>query len=95
MLSTLTFLLANILYLYSFILVVRIVIEMIISFAPDWRPNRYLSMLFEILFLITDPPIKLFRKIIPPVRLGAVQLDFSVMVLLFVIMLLIQVLSRV
>jgi YggT family protein len=33
---------------------------------------------------ITDPPVKLLRRIIPQLTIGAVRLDFSIMVLLLV-----------
>lgn len=31
---------------------------------------------------LTDPPVKLLRRLIPPLNLGAVRLDLSIMVLL-------------
>mgnify|MGYP002759380968 FL=1 len=35
----------------------------------------------EFFFVVTDPPIKLLRKYIPPLPLGGVALDVSVIVL--------------
>lgn len=34
-------------------------------------------MLAEIVLTLTDPPIRLVRKVLPPFRLGAAALDFS------------------
>jgi YggT family protein len=34
---------------------------------------------------VTDPPVRLFRRIIPMVRIGGVGLDLSIMVLLLVV----------
>jgi len=31
----------------------------------------------EAVYTVTDPPIRMFRKILPPIRLGAVALDLG------------------
>lgn len=81
------------LQVFWFLLLARIIIEMIQSFSRNWRPTGVLVVVFEVLFTITDPPVKLLRRLIPPVRLGAVQLDLSVLVLFVLIMVLQFVLS--
>lgn len=68
---------------YVFFLVLRIVIEMIQSFSRNWRPHRWFALVAEPIFMITDPPVKALRKLIPPVQLGGVALDLSVLVLFF------------
>lgn len=65
------------------ILILRIIIEMIQSFSRNWRPQRWFSIVAEPLFVVTDPPVKALRKLIPPVQLGGVGLDVSVLVLFF------------
>ena len=39
----------------------------------------------EFVYVATDPPMKLLRRLIPPLRLGGITLDLSVMVLLILI----------
>ncbi len=39
-------------------------------------------MILEVIMTVTDPPVKLLRRIIPQLTIGAVRLDFSIMVLL-------------
>lgn len=70
-----------VLQIFWFLLLARIIVEMIQSFSRDWRPSGVMAVIFEILFTITDPPVKALRRLIPPVRLGAVALDLSVIVL--------------
>lgn len=70
-----------VLQVFWFLLLARIIVEMIQSFSRDWRPSGVMAVIFEILFTITDPPVKGLRRLIPPVRLGAVALDLSVIVL--------------
>lgn len=78
-------LLGTILYivlrLFALILIARIVIEMIQSFSRNFQPPRWFIMVAEPLFVITDPPVKALRRVIPPLRLGNVALDLSVIVL--------------
>ena len=33
----------------------------------------------EIVYTITDPPIRFFRRLVPPLRIGAIALDFGFM----------------
>lgn len=83
------------LQIFWFLLLARIIVEMIQSFSPQWRPSGVLVVIFEFLFTVTDPPVKALRKLIPPVRLGAVALDLSVLVLFFAIIILQSIITRV
>ena len=74
--------------LFTYLLLARIVIEMIQSFSRSWQPGRAFSVVGEIIFTITDPPVKLLRRVIPPMPMGGVQLDVSVLVLFFILMIL-------
>ena len=48
----------------------------------------------ELLYSSTDPPVKLFRKIIPTVKLGGVGFDLSIVVLLILVYVLMEVVAR-
>jgi YggT family protein len=39
----------------------------------------------EVVYTITDPPLRALRKVIPPLRLGSVSLDLSFLVLIFLV----------
>ncbi|HET6209402.1 MAG TPA: YggT family protein, partial [Jatrophihabitans sp.] len=39
----------------------------------------------EMVYVVTDPPMKLLRRLIPPLRLGGISFDMSVLVLLIMI----------
>lgn len=82
------------LYLFWVCLIGRIIVEFIRSFARDWQPKGFLVILLELLFTVTDPPVKLLRRLIPPVRLGQVRLDLSIMLLMLIVFVLIEVVSR-
>lgn len=63
--------------LYLLALLARIVLDLIPSFNRDWRPQGFGLVLAEIVYTITDPPLKFFRRFIPPLRLGPVAIDLS------------------
>ncbi|HJA39330.1 MAG TPA: YggT family protein [Candidatus Brevibacterium intestinigallinarum] len=77
MLSALLNLAGTLLNLYVFVLLARVVIDLIQVFARDWRPTGFVLVLCELVFTLTDPPVKLVRRFIPPLRLGGVALDLG------------------
>lgn len=80
--------------LFSFALIIRIIVEMVASFSRNFRPPRWFTLVAEPLFAVTDPPVKGLRKIIPPLRLGNVSLDVSIIVLFLLLGLLSTVVVR-
>lgn len=79
------------LFVFWLLLIGRIIVEFIRTFARDWRPTGAVAVCLELLFTITDPPVKLLRRIIPSIPLGQVRLDLSIMVLMFLIFILMAV----
>ncbi|MCL1838317.1 MAG: YggT family protein [Propionibacteriaceae bacterium] len=66
---------------YVFILAIRALISFIPLFRRGWTPRGFVLVIVEIIYTITDPPLKLLRKFIPPLRLGELQLDLAFIVL--------------
>ncbi|MGW6427501.1 YggT family protein [Nocardia sp. NPDC055053] len=83
-----------VLFIFWLLLISRVIVEFIRSFARDWRPTGVVVILLEIIFTVTDPPVKLLRRLIPPVNLGGIRLDLSIMVLLFVVFILMSIVGR-
>ncbi|HEY2271899.1 MAG TPA: YggT family protein [Jatrophihabitantaceae bacterium] len=74
-----------VLYLYLVIVLARLVVECTRQFARSWRPVGVAAIGLEIVYAATDPPIKLLRKLVPPLHLGGVSLDLSILILLLAI----------
>jgi YggT family protein len=72
------------LFIFWLLLIARVVVEFIRSFSRDWRPTGITVVILEIILSITDPPVKLLRRLIPQLTIGAVRFDLSIMVLLLV-----------
>jgi YggT family protein len=79
-----------ILWLYLFILIVRMIFSWIQSFSRDWHPTGIVLVIAECAFTVTDPPLKFLRRFIPPLRLGMVALDLSFMVLFIVVLIMLK-----
>ncbi|MCP2338283.1 MULTISPECIES: YggT family protein [Actinomadura] len=78
-----------VLYLFLLFLIGRLVLEVLRSFAREWRPTGVVLVIAETVYTVTDPPLKLLRRFIPPVRLGNVALDLSFTFLFLVVWVLI------
>ncbi len=74
-----------VLYVYILLILARLVIDWTRQFARSWRPAGIAAISLELVYLSTDPPIRLLRRLVPPVRLGTVSLDLSVIILLIVL----------
>lgn len=74
-----------VLYLYLVLVLARLVVECTRQFARSWRPVGVAAISLEIVYLATDPPIKLLRRLVPPLTLGGVSLDLSILILLLAI----------
>lgn len=69
------------LLLYMLVLIVRLVLDWIQVFARTWRPSGIVLVLANLVYGLTDPPLRFLRRFIPPLRLGQVQLDLGFLVL--------------
>jgi YggT family protein len=59
------------------VMLVRFVFEWVRALRRGWRPTGFLLLVAEAAYTVTDPPIKAMRKVVPPIRAGAVQLDLA------------------
>jgi len=80
--------------IYMVTLVTRMILEWVRVFSPNWRPRGAMLVVAEVVYTITDPPIRLARRLIPPLRLGRVSLDLGFMVVFLLVAVLAQVLVR-
>jgi YggT family protein len=78
-----------VLLLYVFVLFARLILDYIPMFNREWRPKGFGLVAAEAVFTVTDPPIRFFRRIIPPLRIGSLSLDFGfaiTMLIVFIVM---------
>lgn len=69
--------------LFVFVLWARLILDWVRVFKPSFRPKGALVILTELVYTLTDPPIKLVRRVLPPIRLGQVSIDLGWMITIF------------
>ena len=57
-------------WIFFFLLIARLVLDYVQMFARSWRPTGVVLVLAEVIYTITDPPLKALRRLIPPLRIG-------------------------
>jgi YggT family protein len=70
-------------WIFLVLLLIRLVFEYVFMFARDYTPSGVVLVLVESVYTVTDPPLKLLRRFIPPLRIGQVAIDLSFMALFF------------
>ncbi|ROS28223.1 YggT family protein [Cellulomonas sp. PhB150] len=69
------------LLLFFILLLVRLVLDWVMVFARSWKPTGVALVIAEATYTVTDPPLRLLRRVIPPLRIGAISLDLAFLVL--------------
>ena len=85
------------LLVYILLLLARLILEYIPMFNREWRPRGFGLVLAELVFTVTDPPLRFFRRLLPPLRLGPVALDLGVpvtMIACFVLLSVVRIFER-
>ena len=69
----------------------RFILDLVRVFARRWRPRGAGLVLAEFVYVVTDPPIKLVRRVVPPLRVGGAALDFAWSIVMLAVIILISV----
>mgnify|MGYP000899386736 CR=1 FL=1 len=72
--------------LYMLALFARVIVDWIQFFVRGWRPRGPFLVVANLLYSLTDPPIRWFDRFIPPLRLGGgMAIDVGFMVLFLIL----------
>ena len=77
---------ADYIYTLTLVYLVLIFIRIIMSWIPRIPYNRFLAGFLKFVTDVTDPYLNLFRRFLPPVRLGPGALDLSPIVATFLLL---------
>jgi YggT family protein len=72
---------STLIVVYTILIIVRV----IMSFVPTIPYYRWLDVVLTFVRDVTDPYLNLFRRFIPPVRLGPAAIDLTPMIAIFVL----------
>ena len=74
--------------LYMMVLFARVILDLSQFFARGWRPTGILLVVANVLYALTDPPIRWIGRYVPPLRVGggmAIDVGFMVLFLVLII----------
>ena len=63
----------------------RFILDLARTFARQWRPTGFGLVLAEAVYTVTDPPIKIVRRVVPPLRVGGAALDFAWSIVMLIV----------
>ncbi len=85
--TTVGLILFRLLQIYLYVLIARMILSWVPLLAPNFKPTGIIAVIFEFIYTLTDPPIKLGQKFIPPLQLGGIGLDLAFMVVFLAVIL--------
>lgn len=79
------------LLLYVLVLFARMILDFVPMFNRGWRPTGAGLVAAEVVYMITDPPIRFLRRFVRPLRVGPVAIDFAFTIVLVVCFILLSI----
>lgn len=73
----------NLLAIYRYILIGRVVVSFIPLFKPGWSPPSFLAPVVDVIYGLTEPPLQFLRRVIPQPM--GFPFDLSFIVLFFIV----------
>lgn len=67
--------------LYSLILIARVGFDLLQIFVRDFRPQGIVLLIANLVYRLTDPPLRLLSQYIKPIQFGGVGIDLGFIVL--------------
>ena len=67
----------SLLWIFLMILFARMILSWIPVLVRDWQPRGPMLVCAELIYSITDPPLRALRKVLKPVRVGNMMLDLA------------------
>jgi YggT family protein len=80
-----------VLWVFMLVLFGRMILSWVPVLVRDWQPRGPVLVLAELVYSITDPPLRALRKVLKPVRVGAMSLDLAFIALFLLVSVLMQV----
>ncbi|MBT1174797.1 YggT family protein [Bifidobacterium sp. LC6] len=68
---------------YITVLFIRMILDWVSLLARNWYPRGFIAQLIDLVYSVTEPPLRWLRQYIRPLPLGGISLDVSFLVLYF------------
>ncbi|MDO5025585.1 MAG: YggT family protein [Trueperella sp.] len=67
--------------IYVLVLLARAIFSLVQMLSPNWQPTGILLVLLNLVYKLTDPPLRFLARYIPPLRVGNVAFDIGFILL--------------
>ena len=67
----------SVLWIFLLVLFARMILSWIPVLVRDWQPRGPMLVAAEVIYSVTDPPLRALRKVLKPVRVGNMMLDLA------------------
>jgi len=84
-----------VLWVFLLLLFARMILSWVPVLVRDWEPRGPMLVVAEIIYSITDPPLRMLRKILRPVRIGNIMLDLAFIGLTIIVLIFREVNGRI
>ena len=84
-----------VLWVFLLLLFARMILSWVPVLVRDWEPRGPMLVVAEIIYSITDPPLRMLRKVLRPVRIGNIMLDLAFIGLTIIVLILREVNRRI
>jgi len=75
---------STVVFLFFLTLIGRLVFDWVQLLSRDWRPKGAVLVVAELVYTVTDPPLRLLRRVIPSINLGGMRIDIAFLVLMVI-----------
>lgn len=76
---------ALLLQVYFIVLIGRMILSWVPVLVNGWEPRGVALVACEVIYSLTDPPLRVLRKVFRPVRIGSFALDIAFLVLMILL----------
>jgi YggT family protein len=84
-----------VLWVFLLLLFARMILSWVPVLVRDWEPRGPMLVVAEIIYSVTDPPLRMLRKVLRPVRIGNIMLDLAFIGLTIIVLILREVNRRI
>ena len=74
---------ANVLF---YVLWSRVILDVVRQVRRDWKPRGFWLALSVAILTVTDPILRVARRVVKPVRVGGAMLDLSMLVVMALVL---------
>lgn len=73
------------LQVYFIVLIGRMILSWVPVLVTGWEPRGAVLVACELVYSLTDPPLRVLRKVFRPVRIGSFAFDIAFLVLMILL----------